>query len=46
MTRELITRFPKIHEYATIWMENITHVTRQGSSEFGLTNAKQTAAKL
>lgn len=41
MTRELITRFPKIHEYATIWMENITHVTRQGSSEFGLTNTNK-----
>ena len=41
MTRELITRFPQIHEYATIWMENITHVTRQGSSEFGLTNTNK-----
>ena len=41
MTRELITRFPKIHEYATICMENITHVTRQGRGEFGLTNTNK-----
>ncbi|MDY3917373.1 MAG: D-alanyl-D-alanine carboxypeptidase family protein [Candidatus Limivivens sp.] len=41
MTRELITRFPEIYEYSTIWMENITHVTRQGTSEFGLTNTNK-----
>ena len=41
MTRELTTRFPKIFEYSKIWMENITHVTRNGSSEFGLTNTNK-----
>lgn len=41
MSRELITRFPQVHDYATIWMENITHVTRQGTSEFGLTNTNK-----
>ncbi|MDO5424341.1 MAG: D-alanyl-D-alanine carboxypeptidase family protein [Eubacteriales bacterium] len=41
MSRELITRFPEIYQYSTIWMENITHVTRQGSSEFGLTNTNK-----
>lgn len=41
MSRELITKYPKIHEYCTIWMENITHVTRKGSSEFGLTNTNK-----
>ena len=41
MSRELITRFPEIFNYTTIWMENITHVTRQGSSEFGLTNTNK-----
>lgn len=41
MTRELITRFPEIYEYSTIWMENITHVTRQGTSEFTLTNTNK-----
>ena len=41
MSRELITKYPKILEYSSIWMENITHVTRQGSSEFGLTNTNK-----
>lgn len=41
MSRELITRYPQIHNYCTIWMENITHVTRRGSSEFGLTNTNK-----
>lgn len=41
MSRELITKYPKIHDYCTIWMENITHVTRKGSSEFGLTNTNK-----
>ena len=25
MSRELITKYPQIHNYCTIWMENITH---------------------
>lgn len=41
MSRELITRYPQIHNYCTIWMENITHVTQKGSSEFGLTNTNK-----
>ena len=41
MSRELITKYPKILEYSSVWMENITHVTRQGSSEFGLTNTNK-----
>ena len=41
MSRELITRYPKILEYSSIWMENITHVTSQGSKEFGLTNTNK-----
>ena len=41
MSRELITKYPKILEYSSIWMDNITHVTRQGSSEFGLTNTNK-----
>lgn len=41
MSRELVTKYPKILEYSSIWMENITHVTRQGSSEFGLTNTNK-----
>lgn len=41
MSRELITKYPQIHEYSTIWMENITHVTKQGSKEFGLSNTNK-----
>ena len=26
MSRELIAKYPQIHNYSTIWMENITHV--------------------
>lgn len=41
MTRELITKYPEIFNYSTIWMENITHVTKQGSKEFGLSNTNK-----
>lgn len=41
MSRELTTRYPQIHNYCTIWMENITHVTAKGSKEFGLTNTNK-----
>lgn len=41
MSRELITKYPQIHDYCTIWMENITHTTRKGTSEFGLTNTNK-----
>ena len=41
MSRELITKYPKIHDYSTIWMENITHVTNKGSSVFGLANTNK-----
>lgn len=41
MSRELVTKYPKILEYSSIWMENITHVTRQGTKEFGLTNTNK-----
>lgn len=41
MSRELITRFPQVSDYATVWMDTITHVTRKGESEFGLTNTNK-----
>ncbi|HHU72695.1 MAG TPA: D-alanyl-D-alanine carboxypeptidase [Clostridiales bacterium] len=41
MSRELITRFPQISNYATIWMDTIIHTTRKGQSEFGLTNTNK-----
>lgn len=41
MSRELINQYPEIHNYSTIWMENITHVTKQGTKEFGLANTNK-----
>lgn len=41
MSRELINRYPQIHNYSTIWMENITHITKQGTKEFGLSNTNK-----
>ena len=41
MSRELVTKYPKILDYSSIWMENITHNTAKGSSEFGLTNTNK-----
>lgn len=41
MAQELITRYPQIKSYTTIWMENITHITMQGSKEFGLANTNK-----
>lgn len=41
MSRELILKYPQIHDYSTVWMENITHTTAKGTTEFGLTNTNK-----
>lgn len=41
MSRELIKKYPQIHDYSTIWMDTIIHSTRRGDSEFGLTNTNK-----
>lgn len=41
MSRELLTKHPQISRYSSIWMEDITHVTRKGSSPFTLTNTNK-----
>lgn len=41
MSRELITKYPQVHDYSMIWMENIIHETNKGTSEFGLTNTNK-----
>lgn len=41
MSRELITKHPQIYDYTSIWMEDITHVTRQGSSVFTLSSTNK-----
>lgn len=41
MSRELINRYPDIYQYTQIWMDTITHNTRQGSSIFGLSSTNK-----
>jgi len=41
MSRELITKYPEVREYATTWMDTITHKTHRGEEEFGLTNTNK-----
>lgn len=41
MSREMIRKYPQIHDYCMIWMENITHTTKKGTTEFGLTNTNK-----
>ena len=41
MSRELLKNHQQIHDYCTIWMENIVHQTARGSFEFGLTNTNK-----
>lgn len=41
MSRELISKYPEILTYSAIWMEDITHITRKGSSKFTLTNTNK-----
>ncbi len=41
MSKELITKYPQIFDYTTIWQDTITHKTSKGESEFGLTNTNK-----
>ena len=41
MSRELTTKHPDIFNYTTIWMEDITHETAQGTSTFTLTSTNK-----
>lgn len=41
MSRELVVHYPKILDYSSVWMDTIIHETRQGRSEFGLTNTNK-----
>ena len=41
MSRELIRKYPEILNYSSVWMDTITHNTRQGSKEFGLSNTNR-----
>lgn len=41
MSRELITKYPDVYEYAKIWMDTIVHKTKKGEEEFGLSNTNK-----
>lgn len=41
MTRELITNYPDVFKYSTVWQDSIVHKTRRGEEEFGLTNTNK-----
>lgn len=41
MSRELMTKYPQVKDYTTIWMDRITHTTRKGESEFGLSSTNK-----
>ena len=41
MSRELITKYPDVQKYTTTWQDTITHSTKKGDSEFGLTNTNK-----
>lgn len=41
MSKELITKHPKIYDYTKIWMEDITHTTARGNSTFTLSSTNK-----
>lgn len=41
MSRELISKYPKVLQYTTIWMEDIVHETKNGSSNFTLSSTNK-----
>ena len=41
LSRELTTKYPEVFDYSSIWMENITHTTRNGSKEFCLSSTNK-----
>ncbi len=41
LSRELITKYPQVLNYTGIWMEDITHTTRQGSTNFTLASTNK-----
>ena len=41
MSRELTVKYPEVFAYSTIWMEDITHVTAQGTSQFTLSSTNK-----
>ncbi len=40
-SRELMTKYPEVKEFTTKWQDTITHKTKKGETEFGLTNTNK-----
>lgn len=41
MSRELMLKYPDVTKYTTTWQDTITHTTKKGTTEFGLTNTNK-----
>lgn len=41
MSRELTTKYPEVFNYTQIWMEDITHITQKGMSQFTLSSTNK-----
>lgn len=41
MSRELMSRFPDVMTYTTTRLDSMTHTTKNGTTEFGLTNTNK-----
>lgn len=41
MSRELINTYPQVYNYTKIWMEDITHETKQGTTTFTLASTNK-----
>lgn len=41
MSRELTTKYPQVFDYTQIWMEDITHETKQGTTNFTLNSTNK-----
>jgi D-alanyl-D-alanine carboxypeptidase (penicillin-binding protein 5/6) len=41
MSRDLILKYPEVFDFAKIRLDSITHKTRRGEEEFGLTNTNK-----
>ncbi|MDE6357210.1 MAG: D-alanyl-D-alanine carboxypeptidase [Eubacteriales bacterium] len=41
VSRELMVKYPEVKEFTTKWQDTITHKTKKGETEFGLTNTNK-----
>lgn len=41
MSRELINKYPQVFDLTKIWMDTITHKTKRGENQFGLSNTNK-----